>query len=47
MFSNDEDPASVKTARAIERAYMRKWVEEAYVRSENAELQSFGRRGIV
>ena len=29
MFSNKDDPPSVKEARAIEKAYMKQWIQEA------------------
>ena len=37
MFSNDEDPISVKTARAIERVYMKKWIQESYAARSTAQ----------
>ena len=29
MFSNKDDPPSVKEARAIEKTYIRQWIQEA------------------
>ena len=36
MFSNKDDPPSVKEARAIEKAYIRQWIQEAREKKKSA-----------